>query len=44
MELSVDGVKAIAEMVLPQTYTGIHQFLGAMGYFPRFIKGYANIA
>ena len=44
MEPSVDGIKAIAEMAPPRTYTGIHQFLGATGYFCRFIKGYANIA
>ena len=44
MEPGVDGIKAIAEMALPKTYTGIHQFQGATGYFHRFIKGYANIA
>ena len=43
MEPSVDGIKAIVEMALPRTYTGIRQFLGATGYFHRFIKGYANI-
>ena len=44
MEPGVEGVKVIVEMALPRTYTGIRQFLGAMGYFRRFIKGYANIA
>ena len=44
MEPCVDGIKAIAEMAPPMTYTGIRQFLGATGYFHRFIKGYANIA
>ena len=44
MEPSMDGIKAIAEMAPPRTYTGIRQFLGATGYFCRFIKGYANIA
>ena len=44
MEPGVDGIKAIAEMALPRTYTGIRQFLGATGYFRRFIKGYTNIA
>ena len=43
MEPGVDGIKAIVEMALPRTYTGIRQFLGATGYFRRFIKGYANI-
>ena len=44
MEPGIDGIKAIAEMALPKTYTGIQQFLGATGYFRQFIKGYANIA
>ena len=44
MEPGMDGIKAIAEMAPPRTYIGIHQFLGATGYFCRFIKGYANIA
>ena len=44
MEPGMEGVKAITQMVLQTTYTSIHQFLGAMGYFCRFIKGYANIA
>ena len=44
MEPGMDGIKAIAEMALPMTYTGICQFLGATGCFRRFIKGYANIA
>ena len=33
MEPGVDGIKAIAEMAPPRTYTGIRQFLGATGYF-----------
>ena len=44
MEPGMDGIKAIAEMALPRTYTGICQFLGATGYFRRFIKGHTNIA
>ena len=44
MEPGVEGIKAIAEMAPPSTYTGIRQFLGATGYFRRFTKGYANIA
>ena len=43
MEPGVDGIKAIAEMTPPRTYTGVRQFLGATSYFHRFIKGYANI-
>ena len=43
MEPGVDGIKGIAEMAPPRTDTGIRQFLGATGYFRRFIKGYANI-
>ena len=44
MEPGTEGIKAIAEMAPPRTYTGIRQFLGATGYFRRFIKGYAKIA
>ena len=44
MEPGTEGVKAIAEMAPPKTYTAIRQFLGATGYFRRFIKGYAKIA
>ena len=44
MEPGTEGVKAIAEMAPPKTYTAICQFLGATGYFRRFIKGYAKIA
>ena len=44
MEPGMDSIKAIAEMAPPRTYTGIHQFLGATGYFRQFIKGYTNIA
>ena len=44
MEPGTEGIRAIAEMAPPQTYTGIRQFLGATGYFRRFIKGYARIA
>ena len=40
----MDSIKAIVEMALPRTYTGVRQFLGATGYFCRSIKGYANIA
>ena len=39
-----DGIRAIAEMAPPATFTGIRRFLGASGYFRRFIKNYARIA
>ena len=44
MEPGLEGIKAIAEIAPPRTYTSIQQFLGATSYFHQFIKGYANIA
>ena len=44
MEPGTDGLKGIAEIAPPATYTQIRKFLGATGYFRRFIKGYARIA
>ena len=44
MEPGTDGLKGIAEIALPATYTQVRKFLGATGYFRRFIKGYARIA
>ena len=38
------NVKAIAEYAPPQTYTEIRAFLGLMGHYRRFIKGFAQIA
>ena len=38
------NVKAIAEYVPPQTYTEIMAFLGLVGHYRRFIKGFARIA
>ena len=35
---------AIAECALPQTYTEIHAFLGLVGHYWQFIKGFAWIA
>ena len=35
---------AIAECALPRTYMEIHAFLGLMGHYQRFIKGFAWIA
>ena len=34
---------AITECALPQTYTEIHAFLGLVGYYWQFIKGFAQI-
>ena len=39
-----DGLKSIAEMAPPANYTEIQRFLGATGFFWRFIKNYAWIA
>ena len=44
MELGTEGLKGIAEIAPPTTYTQVCKFLGAMGYFRHFIKGYAKIA
>ena len=44
MEPGTDGLKGIVEIVPPATYTQVRKFLGATGYFRRFIKGYARIA
>ena len=44
MEPGTDGLKGIAEIMPPATYTQVQKFLGAMGYFRCFIKGYARIA
>ena len=38
------GIKEIACMGPPVTYTGIRKFIGAIGYFRRFIKNFARIA
>ena len=37
------NLKAIAECALPQTYTEIHAFLGLIGHYRQFIKGFAWI-
>ena len=44
MELGTKGLKGIAEIAPPATYTHVRKFLGATGYFRCFIKGYARIA
>ena len=50
-QVSKDGVqssnlnlKAIAECALPQIYTEVHAFLGLVGHYQKFIKGFACIA
>ena len=43
MEPSTEGLKGIAEIAPPATYTQVRKFLGTTGYFRRFIKGYARI-
>ena len=40
---SNSNLKAIAEQVPPQTYTKVHAFLGLVGHYRRFIKGFAHI-
>ena len=44
MEPGTNGLKGIMEIAPPATYTQVRKFLGTMGYFQRFIKGYARIA
>ena len=39
-----EGIQKIAEMGYPRTVTGVWKFIGATGYFRRFIKNYARIA
>ena len=41
---SPDNVRALAEIPPPDTYTGIREFLGAVGHYRRFIKGFSKIA
>ena len=43
MEPGTEGLKGIAEIAPSTTYTQVHKFLGATGYFRCFIKGYARI-
>ena len=44
MKPGIGNLKGIAEMAPPTMATGIWQFLGATGFYRRFIKGYAKIA
>ena len=43
MEPGTEGLKGIAEIASPTTYTQVRKFLGTMRYFRHFIKGYAKI-
>ena len=43
MEPGTEGLKGIAEIAPPATYTQVRKFVGATGYFHCFIKGYAKI-
>ena len=43
MQLSNSNLKAIAECMLPQTYTEVHAFLGLVGHYRRFIKVFVHI-
>ena len=44
MEPCTEGLNTITEMVPPPMYTQVRKFLGTMGYFRRFIKGYTRFA
>ena len=44
MEPGTEGLKGIAEITPPATYTQVCKFPGTTGYFCHFIKGYARIA
>ena len=41
---SNSNLKTIAKCTLPQTYTEVHAFLGLVGHYSRFIKGFMHIA
>ena len=41
---SNSNLKAIAEWASPHTYTEIRAFLGLVGHYRRFIKGFAQVA
>ena len=44
MKPSTANLKAIAEMAMPMTYTGVRHFTEMTGFFWCFIKGYTKIA
>ena len=44
MTPGTDNIRGIAEMAPPTMVTEVRRFLGATGFYRRFIKGYAKIA
>ena len=38
------NMRAVAEYATPQTYTEIRAFLGLIGHYRHFIKGFGQIA
>ena len=43
MQHSKENLKVVAEFTLPQTYTKIRAFLGLVGHYRQFIKGFAHV-
>ena len=43
IEPGTEGLKGITKITPPAMYTQVRKFLGTMGYFRHFIKGYAKI-
>ena len=37
-------MKAVAEFALPETYTEIQAFLGLVGHYWQFTKGFVQVA
>ena len=37
------GIKAVQEIVAPETVTGVRKFIGLVSHYWKFIKGFANI-
>ena len=44
VQLSKENLKAVADLVPTQTYTEIQAFLGLVGHYRQFIKGFAHTA
>src|SRR5450759_4855007 len=44
LEVDTDKVRAILALVAPTTVREVRGFLGCVGYYRRFIKGYAKLA